>query len=89
MLLLLLCRSFPAAFVLQQSHAAANSRNQYHRNPMESILLNNRQTYAPGYNNAAAAAAAAISMQPVGSHGQGNAPPPLVRSASGQGVNHL
>lgn len=59
---------------------------------MESILLNNRQTYAPGYNNAAAAAAAAaaaISMQPVGGHGQGNAPPPLVRSAPGQGVNHL
>uniref|UniRef100_A0A1I8PRA9 Uncharacterized protein n=2 Tax=Stomoxys calcitrans TaxID=35570 RepID=A0A1I8PRA9_STOCA len=65
---------------VQQSHAA-NSRNQY-RNPMENLILNNRQPYG-AYNNAA------ISMQPVNSHGQGNAPPPLVRSAGGQNANHM
>ncbi|XP_011293574.1 polyglutamine-repeat protein pqn-41 [Musca domestica] len=64
----------------QQTHAA-NSRNQY-RNPMDNLMLNNRQPYG-AYNNAA------ISMQPVNSHGQGNAPPPLVRSAGGQNANHM
>ncbi|KAI8116816.1 hypothetical protein CVS40_11210 [Lucilia cuprina] len=64
-----------------QNQAAANSRNQY-RNPMENLILNNRQPYG-AYNNAT------ISMQPVNSHGQGNAPPPLVRSAGQQNANHM
>lgn len=64
----------------QQSHAA-NSRNQY-RNPMENLILNNRQPYG-AYNNAT------ISMQPVNNHGQGNAPPPLVRSAGQQNTSHM
>uniref|UniRef100_A0A1A9WT00 Uncharacterized protein n=1 Tax=Glossina brevipalpis TaxID=37001 RepID=A0A1A9WT00_9MUSC len=65
----------------QQTHAA-NNRNQY-RTPMENMLLNNRQQQYAAYNNAA------ISMQPVNSHGQSNAPPPLVRSAGGQNANHM
>ncbi|XP_017461970.1 PREDICTED: serine-rich adhesin for platelets [Rhagoletis zephyria] len=65
----------------QQSHP--NSRApQYQRSPMENILLGNRPTYA-AYNNPA------ISMQPVNSHNQANAPPPLVRSGAGQSANHM
>ncbi|XP_037935445.1 uncharacterized protein LOC119669571 [Teleopsis dalmanni] len=63
----------------QQSHA--NSRGQY-RNPMDNLaLLGNRPPYS--YNNAA------VSMQPVNNHAQGNPPPPLVRSAAGQNPNHM
>ncbi|XP_067635959.1 uncharacterized protein [Eurosta solidaginis] len=65
----------------QQPHP--NSRTgQYQRSPMENILLGNRPTYAT-YNNPA------ISMQPVNSHNQANAPPPLVRSGAGQNANHM
>ncbi|XP_039959659.1 uncharacterized protein LOC126760048 [Bactrocera neohumeralis] len=65
----------------QQSHP--NSRAaQYQRSPMENILLGNRPAYA-AYNNQA------ISMQPVNSHNQANAPPPLVRSGAGQSANHM
>lgn len=64
----------------QQSHP--NSRAaQYQRSPMENILLGNRPAYT--YNNQA------ISMQPVNSHNQANAPPPLVRSGAGQSANHM
>ncbi|XP_018782825.1 PREDICTED: uncharacterized protein LOC108965092 [Bactrocera latifrons] len=64
----------------QQSHP--NSRAaQYQRSPMENILLGNRPAYA--YNNQG------ISMQPVNSHNQANAPPPLVRSGAGQSANHM
>lgn len=68
-------------FQAQQSHP--NSRAaQYQRTPMENILLGNRPAYA-AYNNQA------ISMQPVNSHNQANAPPPLVRSGAGQSANHM
>ncbi|XP_055856248.1 uncharacterized protein LOC129919406 isoform X1 [Episyrphus balteatus] len=58
----------------QQNHPAVRPN---YRGPAENLMRQQQYTYNNG----------SISMQPVNNHGQGNAPPPLVR-AGGQSASH-